>query len=163
MSIVNHAIAHVPYLVIGYGNTLRGDDGVGYQIAETVAAWNLKDVRSIAVHQLIPELAEAISHTDTVIFVDAAADERSQVVLEAIAPTFTDSFSAHYSTPQSLLNLSHCLYGATPQGYHLLIPASDFHFGSTFSAQTDISFHIALEKLSKLFCFSHPLLREYSD
>jgi hydrogenase maturation protease len=30
----NHKI-----LVIGYGNTLRGDDGVGYQIAETVADW----------------------------------------------------------------------------------------------------------------------------
>lgn len=61
----------VDYLVIGYGNTLRSDDGVGYRIAETVAQWNLTSVRSLSVQQLTPELAETMSHAKTVIFVDA--------------------------------------------------------------------------------------------
>ncbi|MGF1587982.1 MAG: hydrogenase maturation protease [Pleurocapsa sp.] len=59
------------YLVIGYGNTLRSDDGAGQSAANQIAAWGLPNVRSLAVHQLTPELAEDIANADTVIFVDA--------------------------------------------------------------------------------------------
>ena len=39
-------------LVIGYGNTLRSDDGVGPHIAQEVAAQGWPSVCSITVHQL---------------------------------------------------------------------------------------------------------------
>jgi len=35
----------VDYLIIGYGNTLRGDDGAGPRVAEAVAGWGLPNVR----------------------------------------------------------------------------------------------------------------------
>ena len=57
-------------LIIGYGNTLRGDDGVGYKIAEIIEQWNINNITSLAVHQLTPDLAENIAQADTVIFVD---------------------------------------------------------------------------------------------
>ena len=57
-------------LVIGYGNTLRSDDGAGQRVAELVAEWKLPNVRSLPVHQLTPELAEPISQAELVIFVD---------------------------------------------------------------------------------------------
>ncbi len=41
-------------LVIGYGNTLRSDDGAGKRVAELVAEWQLLNVRSLLVHQLTP-------------------------------------------------------------------------------------------------------------
>jgi Ni,Fe-hydrogenase maturation factor len=47
-------------LVIGYGNELRGDDAIGQWVARAVAA-----------HQLTPELAEDLAHTDYAVFVDA--------------------------------------------------------------------------------------------
>ena len=59
------------FLVIGYGNTLRSDDGAGQIVAEKIAQWNLPGVRSLAVHQLTPELAEIIAQADAVIFIDA--------------------------------------------------------------------------------------------
>lgn len=58
-------------LVIGFGNTLRGDDGVGPLVAEQVDTWNLRNVRSLSVHQLTPELAADIAQVETVFFIDA--------------------------------------------------------------------------------------------
>jgi hypothetical protein len=48
-------------LIIGYGNPLRTDDGLGWRAAYRLAA-SLKDapVEALAVHQLTPELGEAI-------------------------------------------------------------------------------------------------------
>src|SRR3954467_15466993 len=61
-------------LVLACGNTLRGDDGVGWEIAallEDDAA--LADVEVVASHQLTPEMAEPISRADVVVFVDCSA------------------------------------------------------------------------------------------
>ena len=62
------------FLVIGYGNELRGDDAVGPEVARCVAEWRRPEVVGIAVHQLTPELAVALSEVAVVIFVDACAD-----------------------------------------------------------------------------------------
>jgi hydrogenase maturation protease len=62
----------VSTLVIGYGNPLRRDDGFGYQVARRLAELLPADRADvIACHQLTPELAEPISRSELVIFVDA--------------------------------------------------------------------------------------------
>jgi hydrogenase maturation protease len=58
-------------LVIGFGNTLRSDDGVGPRVASVVAGWGLPGVVAIAVHQLGPELAEPLAEAGRAFFVDA--------------------------------------------------------------------------------------------
>jgi len=64
-------------LIIGYGNPLRGDDGAGWQAAgilkERIRDERVQVVRS---HQLMPEMAEAISRARKVIFIDADCDNR---------------------------------------------------------------------------------------
>jgi hydrogenase maturation protease len=130
----NHQI-----LVIGYGNTLRGDDGVGYQIAETVTEWQIPRVRSIAVHQLLPELAAAIADVDIVMFIDAIAVINSlpaNINITRLAPDPEATFSTHVITPQLLLSLAQRLYGKTPDTYLLTIPAVDFTLGNTLSLLT---------------------------
>jgi hydrogenase maturation protease len=62
---------HLVTLVIGYGNDLRGDDAVGPLAATVVAAWDMPGVQVLAVHQLMPELAETLVAADLAIFVDA--------------------------------------------------------------------------------------------
>ena len=44
-------------LVIGYGNTLRSDDGVGVWIAGQLAVLHLPNVDVRTCHQLFPELS----------------------------------------------------------------------------------------------------------
>jgi hydrogenase maturation protease len=139
----------ISYLIIGYGNTIRGDDGAGYQIAEAVAQWNFNHVGSLAVHQLTPDLAEAIAQANTVIFVDAVAT-LSEVKIEQLEPNDAESFTVHYAEPRSLLALTYALYKVIPTAYQIFIPAVDFSFGETLSPVTQKSVELALVKIKQL-------------
>jgi hydrogenase maturation protease len=137
-------------LVVGYGNTLRGDDGIGYQIAETVAEWQLPQVRSIAVHQLLPELAADIAEVEIVVFVDAVVAIDSPAPNMTIAPLIADenaTFSTHIITPELLLGMTQKLYGATPIAYLLTIPAIDFTVGANLSSIASRGKELALDYL----------------
>jgi hydrogenase maturation protease len=120
-------------LVIGYGNTLRGDDAVGPLIAEQVATWNWPEVRSLLVHQLTPELAAELTQVETVFFVDAGLATDSPQ-LERIYPTEVVTGLDHAWSPGILLRLAKLLYGAAPIAYQLLIPARQFDYGQPLSA-----------------------------
>src|ERR1035441_10847597 len=69
-------------LVIGYGNTLRRDDGVGPRVADAVAALALPGVHALACPLLTPELADPVSRARVAIFVDAAVDAPREVQLD---------------------------------------------------------------------------------
>jgi hydrogenase maturation protease len=124
-------------LVIGYGNSLRGDDGVGYVVAERVAGWNLPEMRSIAVHQLTPELAAEIAEVDRVFFVDACLDSngKSPPRIESLPSTSVASptSSDHAWSPSLLIHLAKTLYDTEPVAYQILIPARQFNYGETLS------------------------------
>ena len=61
-------------LIVGYGNPLRGDDGVGQAVARAFAGEAAIDgVDALACHQLTPELAERFAAAARVVLIDAAA------------------------------------------------------------------------------------------
>ncbi len=63
-------------LVIGYGNALRSDDGVGWHAAALLADDpRLAGIDVLALHQLSPELALDMSRASLVILVDAGVDD----------------------------------------------------------------------------------------
>ena len=122
-------------LVIGYGNTLRGDDGVGYLAAEQVAEWHWPQVRAIACHQLTPELATAIAECDRVIFIDATLPgTQTEVQRQSLQATTSVSLDAHRSDPAALLNLAQRLFDQSPEAHHLLLPTAQMEFSETLSA-----------------------------
>ena len=141
-------------LVIGYGNTLRRDDGVGPKIAEAIAGQNLPGVRSIAVTQLTPELAEPVAKSRVVVFVDAAMDAPQEVRLRRLTPNKAHQFSAHAVGPGTLLALARDLYGCDPLAWWLTIPAQDLGYGEGLSELTESGFSIALERIQALACES---------
>jgi Ni,Fe-hydrogenase maturation factor len=62
-------------LIIGYGNPLRSDDGVGWQAAELLTDDpRLADAQILACHQLTPELAEDVSRAGFVVLIDASTE-----------------------------------------------------------------------------------------
>lgn len=109
-------------LVIGYGNVLRTDDGVGWHIAEAVAADpRLTGVDVLRVQQLTPDLACDLSEADLAILVDAdhGADPGTWRVVDAPDPgatgqTDTGAWS-HHVAPGTLLGLARELYGHAPR------------------------------------------------
>ena len=58
-------------LVIGYGNELRGDDAIGPRVARAVRR-RYPDLKTVAAHQLTPEMAARLAGVRLAIFVDAA-------------------------------------------------------------------------------------------
>jgi len=141
------------YLVIGYGNTLRSDDGAGQFVAEQIATWNLPNVRSLCVHQLIPELAEDIANSDTVIFVDAVIslkEKSKKIEIETLECECNYSNFGHTVTPRSLLYLSKTIYNKSPLSYWILIPAINFEFGEEISSITQQAIIQAIKEIKKI-------------
>jgi hydrogenase maturation protease len=136
-------------LVIGYGNTIRGDDGVGVKAATVVAKWNVPGVATLICHQLTPELAEPISEAERVIFVDASADSE-KVELRQIKPDCTEEILAHSSDPSALLAMAKVFFDHCPHAYWLTIPIEDVSFGEKLSPCATRGLEVALEKIRLL-------------
>jgi len=114
-------------LVIGIGNPLRGDDGVGALLADQVGG------RSV--QQLTPELAAELAALETVLFIDAwLAPAGATPQLTQIAPA-AGAADSHRLEPAQLLAISQVLYGHAPLGQLLRVPAYRFAHGTTLSAQ----------------------------
>jgi hydrogenase maturation protease len=136
-------------LVIGYGNTLRGDDAVGIHAAELIAKRH-PEIICICVHQLMPELAEQIAECDIVFFIDAQEDI-TETNVQLVAPNVeADQPRTHFISPGSLLSLSQQLYRHLPaKAYVVGIPASQFEFSEELSAQTELAMHQCVELVEK--------------
>jgi hydrogenase maturation protease len=137
-------------LILGYGNTLRSDDGAGQQVAETVAEWSVAGVKAVAIQQLTPDWADAIATAKRVIFVDAVASETEEVAIQPLKPQPNPAILGHTCDPRSLLALAQTLYGNAPEAYLLLIPAFNFEFGETLSLRTQQGVERALAAIRAL-------------
>ncbi len=140
------------FLVIGYGNTLRSDDGVGPKVAEAVEAMKLPGVRTLVCQQLSPEYAEPISHADTVIFVDAAVDAPKEVQLRPLEPNESSQLMAHAADPRTMLALARDVFGHAPKAWWLTIPAVSLEFSEKLSPEAQRGFAEAVEKIQALCC-----------
>jgi hydrogenase maturation protease len=136
-------------LVIGYGNTLRRDDGVGPQVAEAVAALALPGVRTLACPLLTPELAEPVSQARVVIFVDAAVDAPREVQKRALAPAESSQVMAHAASPVTLLALARDVFGQAPEAWLITVPVDDLGIGDDFSPLAQRGFEIAVQEVRK--------------
>ncbi len=122
-------------LIIGYGNTLRGDDGFGRRAAE-----RLRDVLDdpgieiLSVHQLTPELIEPVSRAQRVIFLDAAAGpEQGKITVTTLEAGDAPSGFTHFATPAALLAGAKALYGGAPSGVLITVIGAAFEVGEGLS------------------------------
>ncbi len=141
------------FLVIGYGNTLRSDDGAGQRVAEKIGQWELPGVLALAVHQLTPELAENIAQADAVIFVDAVATNSENPVSVKIQPLQAEAENTslgHSYNPRELLFVTQVLYGQLTPAYYVLIPAVNFDWGEEFSSLTQRGIDMALNQIKPI-------------
>jgi hydrogenase maturation protease len=122
-------------LVIGYGNTLRGDDGAGCRVAEELAKRQLLRVRTRSVHQLTPELAEDLADCGAVIFIDACLGcPGDNISMHQMATDGPAASIDHVMHPQALLAIARAMFGSSPKAWWLTIPGEDFEIGEKLSA-----------------------------
>ena len=123
-------------LIIGYGNPLRGDDAFGQEAAARLQDIILDpDVEILALHQLTPELMEAVSRAERVLFIDARdGPAPGEISLEPLEPQAESSAAfTHFSTPAGLLAGALALYGKCPAATLLTAGAAGFDLGAGLS------------------------------
>lgn len=124
-------------LVVGWGNALRGDDGVGCQVVERLEAEAPAGVRFEVLHQAGPELAAEMAHVARVVFVDASVDVDAVTVRKVLpADRDDDGGLGHAISPETLSRLTRLLYAAEPDVWAVHIPVKQFEFGCGLSAET---------------------------
>ena len=124
-------------LVVGYGNPLRSDDGIGWHAAGLLATDpRLDGARVLAHHQLTPELAADVSRASLVVLVDAAAegDPGSVSVRRIGSPAPTPITWSHHLIPETLAGLADALYGAVPPIVLVSVAAESFAEGDSLSS-----------------------------
>ncbi len=129
-------------LVIGYGNSLRQDDGAGLILAEIIER-ELQarqiEVERIAVHQLMPELAKDIARqeVDSVVFVDTrvvvSPDVDPGIQIYPIEKDMSTPVMGHHLDAAALLLYAALLYGHQPPAWQITIPGTTFGHGETLS------------------------------
>jgi hydrogenase maturation protease len=134
-------------LVIGIGNPLRGDDGIGALLAEQAGG------RSV--QQLTPELAADLAELEAVLFIDAwLAPVGAAPQLTLLSPAAA-SGDSHRLEPAELLAMSQALYGRAPEAHLLRVPAHAFAHGTALSVELQAALPAALALL-------HPWMRGHA-
>ncbi len=124
------------WLIIGYGNLLRQDDGVGYRVAEMLATQlDPQRARVLAVHQLTPELVLDLAAEDVeqVLFIDARRNQAGPLLLCKLNPAAAQGQCGHQLAPDLLLYMTHTLYQRSPRGWLLSLAAEEMAMGENFS------------------------------
>lgn len=138
-------------LVIGYGNALRSDDGIGTRVAQSIAAANYPGVQVRSVCQLLPELAAELAEAGIVLFVDALADRsRSALELTPVSAGEITDWSTHTADPRTLLALTRAVYKRTPEAWWLTVSGQNFDLGEGLSAVAEEGVRQAIALLNKL-------------
>ena len=138
-----------PALVIGYGNTLRGDDALGPRAADAVRGWGLPEVVALSVTQLTPELAEPLSAVNLAIFVDARL-AAGEVEAHRLEPVEGASSFGHATDPGRLLALAKLAYGRCPPAWLVTVPATDLGLAERLSPQAERGLAAALGRIAQL-------------
>jgi hydrogenase maturation protease len=122
-------------LVVGVGNTLRGDDGVGPFVIDLLRACGAEDLDLRTVHALLPELAADLPGHDAVVFVDA--DVRATAV--TLRPLQAEGREGiHRLAPERVVRLARRL-GFHGQAWTCSVPVQTMEPGERLSSKATIA------------------------
>jgi hydrogenase maturation protease len=140
-------------IILGYGNSLRKDDGFGVYAAQALASANLPgEVEIITCQQLSPELSVALSQADRAIFIDAAlgsADDKPwHFKTRELQPcAMLPGGITHHFAPEMLLALAESLYGHAPQATLFAVTAASFELGEDLSPELALVLPVLVEQV----------------
>jgi hydrogenase maturation protease len=148
-------------LVVGYGNALRTDDGIGWHAAERLAAdERLDGAVVLRRHQLTPELALDISAVSLVIFIDASRDlppgsvDVGRMELADVAA----SSSSHHLRPSVLVALTQELYGREPAAFIVRCGVASLELGDRLSPVVEAAMATVIDAVVGLITATSPEL-----
>ncbi len=122
--------------VVGYGNSMRTDDGVGWHAAQRLGDDpRLAGTVILQRHQLLPELAYDISVADLVVFIDATTSQPpGHVAVEKVQKVERAGTNwSHHVSPPTLVSLSEQLYGKAAEAFVVSCGVQSVEMGDRLS------------------------------
>jgi hydrogenase maturation protease len=135
------------------GHPYRGDDGIGIRAAEEFEATNRDSaVEVITAQELLPELAEVISHIDLLVFLDARTGSvpGSVEVSEVKRAEMGSGVFLHTLTMETLLSTAQTLFGHAPKAILISVTGESFDFGFHLSPEVEAALPLLLERLKEI-------------
>ena len=143
----------IPVLIIGYGNPLRSDDGIGWHAANAlVDEWPPSRVRVEAAHQLLPEMADWLAEAEFVVFIDACWEGvPGRIRLHPVRFEENREVSmTHHFSPQGLLADAWHLFHHCPEAVLVSVAGESFEHGEGLSQSAASAFPNLLSRVTKL-------------
>lgn len=153
-------------IVIGYGNIDRDDDGAAYAVVnalrERLGQNKLqdddtgldelgKDVDSVFLPQLVPEIMETLTGYRRIVFVDAhIGADLDDINCIRVVPEYLSSSFTHHMLPAALLAYLHTLYRHEPECHLVSIRGLEFDFKRALSPRTQALVNPAVEKILQI-------------
>jgi hydrogenase maturation protease len=140
-------------LVIGYGNALRSDDGLGSRAAERLTDDpRLDGVTVIGRHLLTPELALDVSRASLVVFVDAGhGPPAGTFTIERMQETAGGGTGwSHILSPSSLVDLARDLYGHAPDVVIIRVGVGSLMIGDRLSPVVEAALPGLIDAVAEL-------------
>jgi hydrogenase maturation protease len=157
------------FIILGYGNPDRGDDGVAYYLLQRIIQHFGTDASKLAEFeevglcevngqidiwynlQLIPEISQELALYENAIFIDAHTAEIPQpILITGITPQYQNSPFTHHLTPASCLSLAEKLYQHVPHATLVTIRGYQFDFSRELSSQTSALADTAFEEICRI-------------
>jgi len=124
------------FLVIGIGNPLRSDDGVGPYVADCIEAKSLSGVKVWITQQLFIEDLERMLEFSRIILVDAST-EGSPIDFRLVEKTQLQAISSsHHLSAETFVNLASSIYQKDVRLSLCSVRGSCFEVGDKLSPET---------------------------
>jgi hydrogenase maturation protease len=133
------------FLVYGYGNPGRQDDGLGPMLAEEIAKLGLPFVETDANYQLQIEDAAEIADFDLIVFADAAVEGVEPFSAKRLAPALNVSFTTHSVPPESVLAICRDHFGKSPDAVLIGVRGYEFDIREGLTANALLNLKHACE------------------
>jgi len=139
-------------LLIGIGNSGRGDDGLGWKFVETIDGQGYDFLDYEFRYQLQVEDAALITNYDVVIFVDASHDKLSGgFEFRRCISASHSFFSTHAQAPGAIVHLANNLYNKFPKAYTLAISGRSWELETSLSEEAENNLQAALSFFTEQF------------
>ncbi len=141
-------------LILACGNPLRGDDAVALHVAKAFVT-GICDEETVVYsqQQWLPEMAEAISESELVIFLDASEElAAGDVCTRTVAPALAVPHPmTHSVSPATLLAMARDLYGKLPKDTYLVsIGGESFELSEQLSERVRHAVPVALDHVKAI-------------
>ncbi len=135
-------------LIIGVGNTLRSDDGIGAYICLQMDALHLPDVAIRILHQLQIELIEDVVDYDSVIIADASVTGADFEFHSVLMDETQALSSSHHLNANMLGALAQKIYGKNIPIFLCSVRGENFEMGEKLSVKAKMNADNAVKMIN---------------